>query len=277
MCTINTNNTWCVYAHINKTNGKQYIGITSQEPQKRWGNNGCHYKGSEQRCFYNAIQKYGWDGFEHKILFTDLSEQDAKAKEKELIQKYHTCIYDKPKNGYNMTFGGEGAVGYKHSMKARRKMSEDRKGEKNAFFGHKHTKENKDKMSKQRKNTGVGKDNHFYGCHHSEETKQLLSKLASKKVGALNPNYGNHKLAGKNHPMYGKHLKQETKEKISKSRKGVVTHSIRVLCHENGKIYDSITAAAKDLNLDNGTIGKCVKGKCKSVKGYHFSYAPKEV
>ena len=52
------NNKWTVYIHVNKTNGKCYVGITTQKPYDRWGSNGCNYKG---QVFYNAIRKYGWD------------------------------------------------------------------------------------------------------------------------------------------------------------------------------------------------------------------------
>ena len=35
---------YTVYQHKNKINGKIYIGITMQEPEKRWGVNGRNYK-----------------------------------------------------------------------------------------------------------------------------------------------------------------------------------------------------------------------------------------
>ncbi len=66
---------YIVYQHKNKINGKIYIGITMQEPEKRWGSNGCNYKSSPH--FYAAIKKYGWDNFEHNILFTNLTKKQA--------------------------------------------------------------------------------------------------------------------------------------------------------------------------------------------------------
>ena len=56
-----------------------------QEPEKRWGVNGRNYKSSPH--FYSAIQKYGWDNFEHNILFTNLTKEEACLKEEEKIQK----------------------------------------------------------------------------------------------------------------------------------------------------------------------------------------------
>lgn len=103
-------NKWLVYIHVNKLNDKKYVGITSRKPYDRWGKNGSKYKSSPY--FYNAIQKYGWDSFEHIVLFTELNENIAKKKEKELIKLYQT----NDKNlGYNCTDGGDGSCGRKLS------------------------------------------------------------------------------------------------------------------------------------------------------------------
>ena len=85
---MNTNNKkFCVYEHL-FPNGKRYIGITSKKPKTRW-ENGNGYDKDHQPVIYNAIQKYGWDNIQHNIIYDNLTEQEAKQKEKELIQYYH--------------------------------------------------------------------------------------------------------------------------------------------------------------------------------------------
>lgn len=86
---------WCVYIHTNKTNGKRYVGITGQEPERRWRNG----EGYSTQPFYAAIKKYGWDGFEHEIVAQNLTCKQAENMEKELIAKYHSLIKD---GGYNI-------------------------------------------------------------------------------------------------------------------------------------------------------------------------------
>jgi hypothetical protein len=113
---INKNNKkFCVYEHL-FPNGKRYIGITSKNPEARWENgNGYHQK--TQPVMYNAIRKYGWENIKHNILFDNLTEEEAKEKEKELIQEYNTFIYAENPMGYNMTLGGEGTLGHKATDK----------------------------------------------------------------------------------------------------------------------------------------------------------------
>lgn len=94
-------NNWNVYIHI-FPNNKKYIGITSQKPEARWGVQGKGYQ--KQSTLWAAIQKYGWDNIEHKILYTNLSQEEAEAKEKELIQLFESTTRNG--NGYNIQEGG---------------------------------------------------------------------------------------------------------------------------------------------------------------------------
>ena len=115
---------WTVYVHINKINKKRYVGITSQKPEYRW-NRGKGYKNNSY--FVSAIKKYGWDGFEHVILRTGLTKDQAIRYEKTLIEMWKT---KDRMFGYNLTDGGEGTVGYVPPKELREKWSKIRTGTK---------------------------------------------------------------------------------------------------------------------------------------------------
>lgn len=86
---------YSVYIHTNKINGKKYVGMTGLQLIARWGKSGQGY--SNQPKFYEDILKYGWDNFEHEIVFQSDSKEEAHAKEVELIKQYHTQV-----DGYNL-------------------------------------------------------------------------------------------------------------------------------------------------------------------------------
>lgn len=115
---------YIVYVHINKANGKRYVGVTSKEdPNIRW-QDGRGYK--ENPHFNYAIQKYGWDKFAHIILYKDLPKNIAFDMEQTLIKMWNT---QNDEYGYNLTADGEGSPGYRHTEEAKKKMSEARKRE----------------------------------------------------------------------------------------------------------------------------------------------------
>lgn len=149
-----------VYMHINKFNNKRYIGITKQDkPEYRWGVNGIKYK--ESPHFYCAIQKYGWDNFEHIIIASNLSKEDACDMEVKLIAQYNTQDRE---FGYNIF---EGGTAPSMPQETRDKISKKLKGNKNGF-GKKCSAEKKKKISESQK-----------GRKFSEEHKQKLSKPKS--------------------------------------------------------------------------------------------------
>lgn len=115
---------WKVYVHINETNNKRYVGITSkQKPEHRWNSGrGYAYNGR----FYNAIQKYGWNNFSHIILFSHLTEEQAKEMERFLIALWETTD---DRYGYNLTSGGEGTCDFHPSKETRAKLSNARRRE----------------------------------------------------------------------------------------------------------------------------------------------------
>ena len=163
-------NTYCVYLHVNKIDGKKYVGQTCQIPEKRW-REGKGYKGCVH--FFNAIIKYGWDNFDHMIIADNLNHEEANYLETALITALKTTDSE---YGYNMTSGGsnkrlseetkikisKAAKGKKFSEETRRKLSESRKGKK---FSEEH----KRKMSEAKK-----------GKKFSEEHKRKISE--AKKV-----------------------------------------------------------------------------------------------
>ena len=96
---------------------KKYVGITKEKPERRWGKNGCRYRTG---VFAKAIAKYGWDNFEHKILFENLSQIEAQQKEIDLIKEFHSFANE---YGYNSTKGGERYFGFVFSDQTKEKMS----------------------------------------------------------------------------------------------------------------------------------------------------------
>ena len=121
---------YTIYCHKNKINGKVYIGQTCQETNRRW-RNGEGY--SHCSYFYAAIQKYGWDNFEHIILMDNLSLEEANKEEENFIKMYDSINPDK---GYNLEKGG---LNKNHSEETKKKISQSLKGrfkkEKNPMYG----------------------------------------------------------------------------------------------------------------------------------------------
>ena len=90
---------YTVYKHT-FPNGKVYIGMTSINPNARW-NNGNGYKG---KLISKAISEFGWDNVKHDVLYSELTEENAKQIEILLINKYKS---NDKRFGYNATKGGE--------------------------------------------------------------------------------------------------------------------------------------------------------------------------
>lgn len=155
----------------------------------------------KNRYFSNAIKKYGWDNFEHEVLFTNLTKEDAEKKEIELI-KDNNC---KVPNGYNISDGGCINSGWKHTEEYKDKMSSIMKDRKlsnetrlkisNSKKGkpYKYTSDWHDKMkiilserNKTEKMRKISSDTH----KRENLTEYQLAEMSRRMTGSNHPLYG---------------------------------------------------------------------------------------
>lgn len=188
-----------IYCIKNTLTNKMYIG-QSLNLRKRISDHFRKLPKGTDECTYlqKSYLKYGAEKFEYFILEYCLSS-DLNKKEEYYISKYNT----KAPNGYNLTNGGDGTVGYKWSDEQIAKKS----GENHPLFGIGHSEEAKKKMKEN--HADFSKENHpFWGKKHSEEAKKKMSEARTGKY------------SGKNSPLYGKPKSKEQREKIRLSKIG---------------------------------------------------------
>lgn len=187
-----------VYCFKNNINEKRYIGTTKRSLAERWRNHLVDVERGSKFRFHAAIRKHGDESFTGFILEECSSIDEMMTKEKYYIELFHTTDYEM---GYNMSSGGlgspgwfmtdeirqnmcQGTLGRKHSESTKKKMKESAKhrspisketrakisdtkrGEKNAMFGIK------------------GDRHPRYGKKHTEESKRKISESQKKRLVA---------------------------------------------------------------------------------------------
>lgn len=233
---------YCVYMHTNKINNHFYIGITSLSPNKRYGKNGSNYK--ECTYFWNAIQKYGWDNFEHKILFDGLTKEEACNKEIELISKmkmkYPNCCY-------NILLGGDlGRAG----MSATEECKEKFRGANNPVARSVICIETNQIFDTE---TEAAK---FYDLDRSNLGRACRTGIACGKL--------------ENKKLHWAYYNKNTKEIQSVQIK---TRCRRVYCMTTGVYFNSLKEGAQHYNVSRDSVWySCSHGGVVS-HGYAWKYA----
>jgi group I intron endonuclease len=155
-----------------------------------------HFNTKDPTVLGRAIRKYGRESFVVTVIDEAADVKEACAKEQMYIKKLNT----RAPNGMNMTDGGEGVFGLRHTEATRKQMSESHKGK------------------------GCGADNPMFGKVGVNKGKSLSAetraKISASRKG-MEPWCKGKKcpqLSGENHWLYGKHLSEETKAKMAATK-----------------------------------------------------------
>jgi len=233
---------------ISFPNNKKYVGITTTSLKERKRNHMSERASGLHLPVHNALKKYeegvSWEVIDKANNWTDLCEL-----EKHYIAKYKSHI---DKNGYNLTFGGDGTIGYKHSDERNKENSARRK----IYFSNF---ENRKKQS--RATLKAHQENPKQAKEHSEFMKEYYSDGTESEK-----------------------RKKEMEDYLS-IEENLIKHSIQrgakkfMVYDSKGKfIGEWLTQSqcARDLELNVSHINQCLHGNRKTHMGYRFKFKGKK-
>lgn len=234
-----------IYKITNLVNGKVYIGQTTGSPKRRLNRHVSDARARRSNSpLQNAIMKYGVENFTFDVVICAFDRESTNLLEKFFIKEHKSNTKE---FGYNLTDGGEGMDGYRHTEEAKRKLSlvgKDRQ----------HSEKSKQKISLGNKGKVISEETKqkqrltMVGRRATEKTKQKMSLVRK-----------------------GRKISDETKQKrtFTKFVRPVEQLSIDgVLLNE----YPSLTAAENSTDIDKGCICQVCKGKQKTAGGFLWRY-----
>lgn len=246
-----------VYKHT-APNGKVYIGITRQSPEKRWSN-GAGYRG--YGVFRNAIKKYGWGNIQHEILLSGLTREEAKKKEIELIALYKST---ERKHGYNMSPGGDIPSQTPEENKKRSQTMKN-KWQDTAY------KENAMAGMRGVKRSELARENIRKAQKKRFEDEEQRKKISLLQIGKKRSEEAKRKTSEALKQFYSnpENAKRIAERQFEVNRR---THGRKVRCIETGKIYEVINDAAKEYGIDRRGISAVCRQKRKQAGGHTWEY-----
>jgi len=215
---------WKIYVIFRKSDYKMYVGQSKNISARM----ATHKSDSQSKSMIDrSIQKHGWDA--HRIMIVDVADnrKDAGNKESFWIQ----IIGTQYPNGFNLTTGGDGIDGYKHTDEWKKEASIRMKGEGNHMYGKK------------------GPLCPSYGIIRSEEYKMKMS------------------IAKKGERRTDEHKKKYSECKMgikSPSYKGKVKNM------DTGQVYNTTKEAAEAVNRSRTSIYEVLNGHKQTCAGFRW-------
>lgn len=240
-----------IYKITNKIDQKIYIGQTTKlRPTDRFSQHRylANHPKQEKSISYlhRAMAAHGVDNFSFEII-EECADNQLNERESYWIQQYD-CIIP---NGYNITSGGKGTVGY-----SRPQSTEER-------------------LKRQASNIQFFIDHPEARQAASERTKKLWQdEEYRKKVTESNRRfYQEHPdmFKGENNPMYGK---KHTEEALAKIRAHAATRKNKIAQLDKDtleviQVFDGIKDAEKVMNVSHGWLSKAAR-QGKIAYGYRW-------
>lgn len=224
-----------VYAHTRLSDGSVfYVGKGTKDRPRSKKNRNPHW--------HHIVKKEG--GFRVEIIRDSLPEDAAFELEIRKIAE----IRSGGAKLCNMTNGGDGPSGYKHTEETRRRLSEANTGKPGSRRGHNNTPEHRAKTGAAHK-----------GKKHSPEH---IAKCAASRTGKPKSAECRRKIS---EILSGRKMTNEQKLKMSRP----------VLCLTNGVTYPSVNDAANALGVWRPNIAKVCRGKLHHTGGFKFTYPSK--
>ena len=250
-----------IYKITNQINGKSYIGLTTEDrPTDRYSKHRylarhpeMESAQSQNSYIHKAMNKYGLDNFTFEIIEEVPENQDLNKREQYWIAFYHTYVKDPQCNGYNLTKGGEGTVGFSRSQtieeREKRKISN-----KQFFINHPEARKQISERTKQ--------------LWQNEEYRKKVTE-SNRKFYAEHPDI----FKGENNPFYGKHHTEESlakiKEASKKRQKKIIQLDKETL--EEIQVFDGVKEAEKALGVSHGWLSKAAQQN-KVAYGYRWKF-----
>ena len=109
-----------IYLVTNLINQMKYVGQTIRTLKQRKSSHLSSSKKGSTYYLHRAIRKYGAENFKWEVIYNASSEEELNEKETYFIKEYNTNSQD----GYNLTEGGRGIRGWKHSELTKEKIKQ---------------------------------------------------------------------------------------------------------------------------------------------------------
>lgn len=220
-----------IYLVTNKANGKQYVGQTTRPLSERWRRH-CH---PDKLCYFQrAIQKYGPDNFEIRVIDTATSKAELDEKEIHWIKKLNTMY----PYGYNLKPGGNvSMLGVCGKLNPKSRLIYQFTSDGRVV-------------------------NKYWGAAEASRITGLSDVVILR---ALKSDGGYR--AGGCMWMYASDFPEKVTDRLSNYQRRKCTP---VLCVETGERFDSFADAARKYGLLYTSISACCAGRQKTTGGYHW-------